>query len=319
VILVISSLRDEHAVAVLQHLGNLGARAELLDLAGFPKELRLNMNYGSVRGWSAEFHLNGGQTLDLSDVQVVWWRRPQPFEVDPVIRRPSHRAFAYSESHEAVAGLWLVLDAYFVNHPEATEAAGRKPYQLRLAQDVGLSIPETLITNDPAAARAFAKAHDVTVYKAFSATEQEWRETRLLREEELANLNPVAYAPLIFQEYVPGGVDLRVTVVGDAVYAAAIHAEDTSYPIDFRMDLLRARVEPATLPSTVEQGLLALMKRLDLVYGAIDMRRTPDGRHVFLEVNPAGQWLFIEQRTNQPITAAVARLLAQHDHGPVRG
>ncbi len=261
----------------------------------------------------ARLRFDDGRTFDLSDVHVVWWRRPQPFEIDPVIRRPSHRAFAYSESHEAVTGLWLLLDAYFVNRPAATEAGGRKAYQLRLAQEVGLSIPETLITNDPSAARAFAGSRVRTVCKAFSATEQDWRETRLLREEELANLDQVAYAPVIFQEYVEAGVDLRVTVVGDALYAAAIHAEGTSYPIDFRMDLSRARIEPTTLPSRVEQALLALMKRLDLVYGAVDMRRTPSGQHVFLEVNPAGQWLFVEQRTNQPITAAVARLLAQHD------
>jgi glutathione synthase/RimK-type ligase-like ATP-grasp enzyme len=311
VILVVSSLRDEHATAVLQHLAQLGAPARLLDLARFPKELRLSLEYGAEDHYNAQLELPPDGTCNLDDIRSVWWRRPQPFEIDPVIRRPSHRMFAYNESHEAFAGFWLTLKAHYVNHPTSTETAARKPYQLRVAQAVGLTIPRTLITNDPAKARSFvANQQGRTVYKSFSATEYEWRETRLLRREEVAALDNVAYAPLILQEYVPAGVDLRVTVIGDTIFAAAIHSQDTSYPVDFRMDMSRARVEPAMLPPDVESGLLTLMARLGLVYGAIDMRRTPDGRHIFLEINPAGQWLFIEQRTDQPITATLARYLA---------
>ena len=101
--------------------------------------------------------------------------------------------------------------------------------------------------------------------------------------------------------------------MGDNVFAAAIHSQDTSYAVDFRIDMDAARVETFELPSDVVERLQLLMDRLGLVYGAIDMRLTPDGRYVFLEINPAGQWLFIEQRTGQPMTAAFARLLAQHD------
>ncbi len=70
---------------------------------------------------------------------------------------------------------------------------------------------------------------------------------------------------------------------------------------------------PGVVPAEVEEGLLRLLKSVGLRYGAIDMRRTPDGRHVFLEVNPAGQWRFVEEVTGQPITAAMARLLTDLD------
>jgi len=65
----------------------------------------------------------------------------------------------------------------------------------------------------------------------------------------------------------------------------------------------------------LNKRLLALQKRLQLVYGAIDMRRTPDGEYYFLEVNPAGQWHFVEQRTGLPISKAMADLLAKLDNG----
>lgn len=98
-------------------------------------------------------------------------------------------------------------------------------------------------------------------------------------------------------------------MVGSELFAAAIYSQETAYPVDFRMDMQRARTEPVTLPDGVRDRVLALLRRLGLVYGAVDMRLTPDGEYVFLEINPAGQWLFVEQRTAQPITRAVVRAL----------
>ena len=63
--------------------------------------------------------------------------------------------------------------------------------------------------------------------------------------------------------------------------------------------------------AVVEERLRALQRRLGLVYGAIDMRRTAEGEHVFLEVNPAGQWLFVEERCGLPISQSVAGFLAR--------
>ena len=67
------------------------------------------------------------------------------------------------------------------------------------------------------------------------------------------------------------------------------------------------------LPASLRRKLLALQRRLKLVYGAIDMRRTPEGDYYFLEVNPAGQWEFVEQRTDLPITRGMADMLATLD------
>ena len=71
-------------------------------------------------------------------------------------------------------------------------------------------------------------------------------ETRLIREEELGALDAVRLAPVIFQEYVPAEVDLRVTIVGDQIFPAAIHSQHTDYPVDFRMGLGQARTEPVS-------------------------------------------------------------------------
>lgn len=204
---------------------------------------------------------------------------------------------------------------FWVNDPATDHVAHRKIKQLKVAQDVGLKLPDTLITNSPDQARRYidSRGYRNTIYKAFSALEQAWRETRILKEDELGMIDYVRYAPVIFQEYIEAAVDLRITIVGEDVFPAAIYSQATSYPTDFRMDMARARMEPTTLPDDIEARLHDLMGRLGLRYGAIDMRLQPDGTYVFLEINPAGQWLFVEEATGQPISASLARLLVEND------
>jgi glutathione synthase/RimK-type ligase-like ATP-grasp enzyme len=309
-VLIVGPPSDDHAPIVAAEIARQGGRAEIVDLAAFPERVSLTMRYDCCSARQFVLAVDG-RSLDLTGFVSVWWRRPQAPQVSAAIVRPSHRSFAANEADQALSGLWHALDAFWINDPKRDEVAHRKPFQLRVAQDVGLQIPDTLMTNDPDEARLFIDRHGYrnVVFKSFSATQTEWRETRLLGREELHALDNVRHAPVIFQEYVEAAHDLRVTVVGRQVFAAAIHSQETAYPVDFRMDMGHARVEAVALPEPVEGRLFALMDRLGLVYGAIDMRRTPDDRHVFLEINPAGQFLFIEQLTGQPIAATLAAAL----------
>jgi hypothetical protein len=310
-ILVVSHAGDDHARAVLAALRSRGAAAALLDLAHFPRRIRLAMSWGLPGAWPARLALADGRQVRADRIEAIWWRRPRPYRPDPRVR-PARRDFVYRECAGALEGLWLGLDARWVNHPAQDDAASRKPWQLTVAQRLGLDIPRTMVTNDPARARAFVRSRRLgrTVFKALSATPSDWRETRLVRSQELARLHLVRYAPIVFQEYVEG-TDVRVTLVGKRTFAAAIHAEETDYPADFRVVFDRARVEPVALPPVVERRLQRLAGALGLSYAAFDLRRRPDGRYLFLEVNPSGQWLFVERRTGQPITEAVASLLAR--------
>ncbi len=313
-ILIVSSTADEHATAVMESLRRMGHSPLLWDTAGFPRNSSLSLRYeGSKRDYQLQVE---GREVSGSEIHAVWWRRPGQCLPHPDIQRESHRIFALNECHEALAGFWQALDCRWINHPTRDEVAARKVYQLRAAQDVGLTVPKTLVTNSPAATEAFVHQMPTgkAIYKSFSATEREWRETRLLGQAELEKLNNIQYAPVIFQEYIEADVDVRVTVVGEQVFAAAIYSQQSSYKVDFRMDMLNVPVEALELPNDVVTALQAFMSHMGLVYGAIDMRRTVGGKFVFLEVNPAGQWRFIEQRTGQPITDAIARKLVEFDH-----
>jgi glutathione synthase/RimK-type ligase-like ATP-grasp enzyme len=314
-ILVVSTQGDGHAQEVLTRLKRRKADAFLLNLSAYPTEASLTIGFPPGPGAGEKVLSLRDARVDLSTCRVAWWRRPQPFRLHPEVQGPHESAFAYTEVYCAFAGLWLTLDALWINHPTRDEEASRKVHQLNVAKDLGFRIPDTCITNDLDRARDFIDTlgPNRTIYKAFSGTEEAWRETRILKPEELALLDSVRFAPVIFQEYVPAEVDLRITMVGDRIFPAAIHSQETDYPVDFRMDMDSARVEAVTLPREVEDRLLEFMRRMGLVYGAIDMRLTPAGDYVFLEINPSGQWLFVEHRTNQPITEALIDLMIEGD------
>jgi len=305
-VLIISALQDTHAVAVIEALAARGnCTAELLDLSEFPDRLALTIAFEEgLRRFA--LRRRGGGLLDLSGVNAVWWRRPQPFGLSAAITDASHRRFVLSESLTAFQGLYRALGAFWVNEPGRDADAGHKPWQLALAQEIGLDIPPTAMTNDPEEVREFRQRHKGRIiYKQFLALPDAWRETRLLKPEEAEQFDAVRLAPVIFQQYVEAVADIRVIAIGEAFYAASTDLRKVDYPVDIRLNL-EARYEAYRLPAAVEDRLHALMGRLGLEYGAVDLRLTPDGNHVFLEINPSGQFLYIEQMTGQPIAAALA-------------
>jgi len=308
-VMIISSLIDDHVNAVVSSLTAHKCCVELLDLAEFPQQLTLSMVFCAGKH---HFYLDrpGYGRLDLDQVQSVWWRRPQPFRLPVALTDPVHRRFALSESETAFQGLYRSVGALWINPPLRDIAASHKPWQLTLAQQVGLEIPETLMTNDSEALRAFFDACDGDViYKQFLALPDAWRETRRLEAQAIESDDDLRLCPVIFQRRIAAVADVRVIIVGDTMFAASASVEQLDYKLDVRMNI-DARYVPHELPKTVETLLFQLMRRLGLVYGAIDMRQTEDGRYVFLEVNPAGEFLYIEQATGQLISAALAAHLA---------
>ncbi len=307
-IVAVSHAGDEHAGPVLEALRRLGRGAVLLDVSDFPGRARIALDCGGRRrGWTLD---GPAGPIRAKDITAIWWRRPLPLAPEPGLH-PEHAAFAARQAYEAIAGVAASLDVRWVNEPWSEEAASHKPRQLAAAERAGFRLPRTLVTNDPEKARAFldAAGKRSVVHKALHATPEDWHMTRFVGPDDRARLPAIRLAPVILQEYVPG-LDLRVTVVGDRIFAAAIDARDTRSPQDFRPVYEDARVEACELPARVAARVRALVRELGLAYAAIDLRRRDDGEHVFLESNTSGQWLFIERATGYPISAAVADYLA---------
>ena len=121
--------------------------------------------------------------------------------------------------------------------------------------------------------------------------------TTLLREQDLALLDSIRLAPGFFQEYIPKRVELRVTVIGDEIFTAELHSqvhEQTRY--DWRHYEVEVPMDEHHLPVEIAEHCLALTKAYGLHFSTSDLIVTPEGRYVFLEMNPNGQFLWVQDR-----------------------
>ena len=186
---------------------------------------------------------------------------------------------------------------------------------------VGLQVPETLVTNSlEIVKKFFDRWQGEIVLKTFGGVSVKDSEDYLLSVytnrvsyEHLDSFgSEIQYAPVFLQNYIPKDFELRITAVGNKFFACAIQSQDSPKTKDDwrHYDFENVKHSSYVLPNTIQTKLEALMKRLKLQFGAIDMIVTPDGEYVFLEVNPSGQWGWIERLTGMPISRAIAELLA---------
>jgi glutathione synthase/RimK-type ligase-like ATP-grasp enzyme len=311
-IVITAKENDAHALRVAPILvSRHGEEVILFDTSLIPSATVLVGRYGDENGaGDLTLVLPGGRRLNLKEVKSFWWRRPQPLMVDPLITDPVASNFAYQESISALFGFLECCEGLWVNNIQNDTAAEYKPFQLKVAAQHGFRIPETLITNSPHELMAFFdNHHGSVVYKAFNQRGLVWRPTRMLRQEDLVQLENLRFAPVIFQDVVPGIRDIRVTAIGERLFAAEFDLERVD-EVDYRTRLGEIACRPHTLPTEMEGRIHALMESLALEYGGIDFRLTPDGDYVFFEINTAGEFLFLEDRTGQPISDAMAAHLA---------
>lgn len=287
-----------------------GARALRLDTDDFPSELELT---GELGDGAPALRL-GGEPLR---VDAVWLWRLWPPRQDPRLD-PQHAESARRESLTCLKGLLdLLADVPWIDPIDINRDAENKTRQLRLAHALGLSIPPTLITADPAAARRFFHAHDGRVIAKLqtslghSMRGGDGLPTRMLRREDLDALGGLRHCPMIFQRFVPKARELRVAWVDGRAFTGAL--DGAACGVDWRYECT-AEWQPHDLPAAVHERLARLMAHLGLRQGAIDLIVTPDGDHVFLEVNPHGEWGMLERDLALPIGAALADALLRAAH-----
>ncbi|MEV6228726.1 MvdC/MvdD family ATP grasp protein [Saccharopolyspora shandongensis] len=307
-ILVVSSPHDVHARVVADRLRRRGKPVAILDMSTLAADEFLSYPIGRA-GIAPRITAADGRVVDFGAVEAIWYRRFHEVAIPPDVGDADDRAFVRHEWQDALNGIFLGLKCRSIN-PLLGQLAATKPRQLELARRTGLRVPETLITNDPDRLEGFLERHrGRVVHKAMSAPANHFVDTRRWADADRAALPDLPLAPTIFQEEITGPSDVRVTVVGDQLFAARIDTAEGRSDLDSRLDL-DAPCHPHALPPEVRERLLGLMRALGLRFGTVDLKITEQGEHVFFEVNPQGQFLYIEILTGLGISAAMAGLLA---------
>lgn len=321
VILIVTHSSDNESIPlVMDAVAAQGGVAYRFDSDRFPTQIQLCSQYSGEE----ERLLLAGEDyeLDLGTVSAVWYRRVAVGQRIPETMDPQLRRAAIDESRATVHGMIASLDAFHLDPVYRLRRAENKQLQLKIAREVGLGIPRTLITNKPEAVRAFAHEckrgmvmKTLFSFAIYEQGEQKVVFTNAVQTKDLERLADLRYCPATFQEQVPKALELRTTIVGDRVFTASIDSQRSAKSaIDWRRDGLGLidAWEPYQLPAEVEGRLLKLMRVLGLNYGAADLILTPDGHHVFLEVNPVGEFFWLERRPGLPLSSAIAHLLVSN-------
>lgn len=317
-ILILTACFDLHADVVTKRLRARSAEFIRFDPVEFPTGAELSVRYSALGQIDRLLRL-GTTSVDLDALTAVWYRCPQvPAPHEEITDRRS-RALVVGEGEHFVQDVWNSLDCIWLPaHRSVCLRAQFKATQLRVAGAVGFELPPTLFTNSPDDFVEFYCKHNGNIvsklagFSFFKTMGPSFgRYTEVVSKRDVAYAKAVRFCPMIFQAYVPKLLELRITVVGKQVFAAEIHSQRTNHTRhDWRRyDHYETRYLPHELPQDVATSCLRLVEELGLCYGAIDMVITPDRRYVFLEINPNGQYLWIEEATGLPISDAICDLL----------
>jgi len=255
--------------------------------------------------------------LGESNYQSVWFRRTKLPQIEGLARDKA--LYLLNEADSLLRNMFAILPAKWLSAPSSVFNAENKLRQLKVAQEIGFAIPETLVTTSKEQLKKFFHDnHQDIIIKPIARTRVHSNEnpsfifTSIVSKGIIDEIEEYDLTPCLFQRNIPKEYEIRVTVVGSRVFAASVDSQsDLETKVDWRKKKLKfARVE---IPERISEMCVQLLVELQLQFGAIDLIKTPDGKYIFLEINPNGQWVWIENETGQKISEAIIDFLTNEN------
>ncbi len=315
-ILLITSKEDVTTDFIVQELSQQNTSYYRFNTDEIGKSIFVNFDFQNSIFELHDEHLN--RIINLSQVKSVYFRRPE-IDFSNQGLTEGETSFVYAELAYMLEGLYRILNkAFWINKVWSIRQAENKIYQLQLAKEIGFKVPRSLVSNIPAKALEFYKAtNQTTIIKPIkSGLVEAHKEEGVIFTSRLqlneTNIERVKSCPVYIQELIVKQADVRVTTVGKQIFPVRIESQDTE---DAKVDWRRAR-NPLPharidLPRDIIDKCLKLTARLDLTFGAIDFILDEKGNFVFLEINPNGQWAWIEKQTGCHIAKEITNLLIE--------
>lgn len=253
----------------------------------------------------------GARTLDLNDIRAVWYRRAiQPTSVAGLSH--GERVFVAGELRHLAMGLALNPDITWVNPIDSVSVAEHKIYQLQVARQVGFRVPRTLVSGDALELQRFADENESgTICKPIfhgmftDGTAAYSVYTRRVTSDSF-DADCVKTCPVFLQEEIARSADVRATFIGSRCFVADIKGDPSL--VDWRDPNVAVSYSVSSLNNEIQRMCRMMLNKLGLIYGAFDFIRTPEGELVFLEVNPTGEWAWLEDRLGFPMRDAFIQL-----------
>lgn len=306
--MVVTEADDPTADMVITELNRRAVPVVRFNPADIGGDLAVSARFGTGPALLSGQVRTPSRTADLSGIRSLYWRRPTWPAFEHLGEADAR--FAAAQVRHGLGGvLYGLPGCRYVNHPLRNAEAEHKPLQLAVARRLGLTVPPTLVTNDLGEARRFIGSHRDAIHKVLRWTPYRQGGTGLTTWTEPVTADEldasVTVVPHLFQARVDKVADLRVVVVGDQVFAVRIDSD----LLDWRKDYSALGYVVVDLPDSLEKALVAYLEQFGLSSGSFDLAVDRAGDFHWLELNPNGQWGWLEDETGLPLTVAFADLL----------
>jgi len=296
-ILIITHKEDYTSDFLIDKLNNKGIKYKRLNCEDIDK-----INYSIDN--NLEFTFDNEYSF-----KSVWFRRTKL----PLIENAkfSERVYLQDEYEILLKNLFSVIDAKWLSEPNSIYRAENKLLQLKLAREIGFNIPKTLVTNSKVELKTFyAKNNQDIIIKPLGISRviqddsMTFLFTNHLKKEHIDSIEEFDLTPCLFQNRIEKDLELRITVVGENVFSAGV---DSQSNIETQLDWRKSQLQffKCKIPTDIENKCIEIVKRLNLRFGAIDIIKDVNGNYIFLEINPNGQWAWIENQAQLPISDAI--------------
>ncbi len=289
-----------------------------IDFYRFNTEELTKSVFVTLNFFNNKFEINDrnlSHVVDITQFTSVYYRRPEL----PILNNnltSGEQKFILNEIIYTLEGIYRVLKkCFWISSVYSIREAENKPFQLSLAKAIGFKIPNSIITNDFLEGLNFFKENNSNciIKPIKSGLIENESGNQVIFTSKLSNFpdenDKIESCPIYIQEHIKKLADIRVIVVGKMIFSTLIDSQaNENTTVDWRKGNQKLTHTKIKLPKDISQLCKKLLIELNLSFGAIDLVKDIDGNYIFLEINPNGQWAWIELRTGYEISREIVKL-----------
>jgi glutathione synthase/RimK-type ligase-like ATP-grasp enzyme len=306
-ILIATVANDLHAQLVKAILGRDGQyRCHILELDRIAQ--RAALTYGISYETTDRMLDSEEKEISVGDASVLWLRRvPSKQHLQWPIEDSFQSQIIDSDCRGAAMGLLKThFRGHWISPVDATIRASDKIWQLSVANECGFRVPRTLVTQSAKEVQMFFDSYGPLVVKTVVGASGPMLQTIRIDDPTAFSADEYQAAPAIYQEYISGSRHLRLACFGDRSYAGFIDTPDVDWRGNLDVSLSRWDIN-----ESLHTSVRAVLDALGLAMGIVDIKLTADDEPVWLEVNPQGQFAFLDGLAGTNLVKTFAEYLIQ--------
>lgn len=308
-ILIISSKFDPHSDYVINKINCLGFGDKVVRFNTEDLYDNCILNFSFNKSY---LHFKDSErTINIEQIKTVWYRRPKEFKINEEVI--AYKKYIFEQTNAALNGFYFAthINSKWINPLDVLYKARLKIQQLFLAKKIGFKIPDTIVTNSQNELLIFFKKHNKISNKSLDYPNAKIEGqlyplyNRIIEKDIfIENLDSIKYCPGLFQEYIDKVIDIRVVIIGEIITAFAIYSqENESTIVDVRgTNPINLKHELYDLPKDLLKKIRIFIKEQGLIFSSMDLILGKNGFYYFLENNPNGQWVWLEEVTGYELS-----------------